>query len=528
MVGFIPSVTSLANLFIGLFFYFRYVEQYKSADFYRAVFFIMLSTLCRTSFGVFLVALFIQQIAVMWIGKRRSAQNLTIIAVAMTVVAAYYAYNNYLRNTYGSVFLSSFFPAKNLEEIKAVFELIKERWLLQYFTAGQYLCIVIVLAAAVVSFIKTKQLDYLQQQLILFIAISFSGTVLFFLLMAIQFKEHDYYFLDSFFPVAIMLLIAGASAIKTNMPAVTGPVFTVAVALFFSFQCYAVQQKRNDSSSWDRYQATINNFKGAEQFLNEQHVDHEARILVIDAYSPNIPFILMNRKGYAVITTSKEEILKALRFRFDYVVMQDQFLLSDVLNNYPRLIDYLEPIANNGRITLYRYHAEEKQKSLFEFLGLDKKQALIDTRADFDNYTDSAYWNNITLKADRIICNGGKINSGDLCAYADSTTEYGVGFSIPVKRLKGLTKYTVWFEGDFCSAGDLKDILISGYAGHAENVHYQQYYEINTQVKPDAKWTKVQFMFNIDKISAEDEIKIFIWNPRRKFVCYDNLRVRIY
>ncbi|MEO8146649.1 MAG: glycosyltransferase family 39 protein [Bacteroidia bacterium] len=529
MDGFIPSVTSIANCFIAFYFFFKYKKENSIKDFYRSIFFFTLASLGRTPFAIFLIAMIGQQFLSYILDKKINRKEVVAFAVSFLMIAGYFFYNAHLRKVYGSVFLSSIFPAKDWLDFKELLKTVYVRWFFQYFTKAHYIFLLILMIVGVASAFKSKlQLTILQKQLALQILIVAIGVCCYFLLMSRQYKEHDYYFLDSFFPVVILLLLFLLSMINFKVNKFLVPIATILFIVFFVYQSKQVQAKRNDSGPWDRYQATINNFTGAEEFLSKNNVAPDARILVIDAYSPNIPFILMNRKGYSVITTSKEEILKALNFKFNYVVIQNQFLLSDVLNNLPELKNYLTRIDGNGKITLYNYHPIEKETSLFEFLGLNKMKSEIDAQINFDDTIQSSFWSNTNNRIDKMFCNSDNANSGQNAAYADSSTEYGVTFNLPVSKLDTTKSQTILFEGDFCSRDDLKDVLISGYAGHANVVTYQQYFDVSTQVKEKNKWTTVQFLFSIDKLNAQDEIKIFLWNPKKKFVCYDNWRVRVY
>ncbi len=48
--------------------------------------------------------------------------------------------------------------------------------------------------------------------------------------------------------------------------------------------------------SWDRTEITRLNFEGGEQLLNAAGVETDAKILVLDAYTTNVPLILLARK----------------------------------------------------------------------------------------------------------------------------------------------------------------------------------------------------------------------------------------
>ena len=153
---------------------------------------------------------------------------------------------------------------------------------------------------------------------------------------------------------------------------------------------------------------------------------------------------------------------------------------------------------------------------------------VIDAHINFDDTLPSAYWNNSDKRTAKALCNFNDGETGNYVAYADAATEYGTGFDLKAEKLDTAKGHAILFEGDFCSGEELRNVLIAGYAGHGDVINYQQYFDLSTQVKEKSKWSTVQFLFNINKPEAADEIKIFLWNPERKYVCYDNWRVRVY
>jgi len=110
------------------------------------------------------------------------------------------------------------------------------------------------------------------------------------------------------------------------------------------------------------------NFRNADIFLDSLKISRNAKILVIDAYAPNIPFILMDRKGYVVMTTSEENIKKYMAKPIDYIVIPDEYLLSDVVNYYPEIINEIEPLGSNGKISVYK--KQHKIRNLPEILQI--------------------------------------------------------------------------------------------------------------------------------------------------------------
>ena len=477
LFGFIPSTTSFSNLLIGFYFYFLFQQQQQLKHFYWSIFFLTLSALCRTPFAIFLVAIALQQI--ICLKQEKFKQRFTAVGISFLFIVAYFAYNSYLRSTYGSIFLSSLMMPQNFLQMEVVLHVIYDRWLLQYFTASHYLFLLVIALTALFYITKFKNsLNELQKKLAVQIAISSLGVVFYFFLMAIQFKEHDYYFIDTFLVIVALLLVFFVSAIPKINNVLLATMVIVSIVLMV-LQDVTVQAKRNDTGSWDRYQATINNFDDADNFLTQNKVPYEAHILVIDAYSPNIPFLLMNRKGFSVITTSKAEIDKALQFPFDFVVLQNEFILSDVINNYPDLKDYLTPINSNGSITLYQYEKTKKEKSLSAFLGFDSITALVNEQLNFDTINNSKFW----VNADKLMKNKIVANGDNYFSYMDSSILYSATFQMQAAKLDTNKMHTVIFEGDFYGFNNLSEVFVTCYAGHADVVNYQQYFDVSTSVK---------------------------------------------
>ncbi len=522
MFGFIPSTTSFANLLIGFYFYFRFQKKQHLTDFYRSLFFITLAALCRTPFAIFLIAIAIQQLLDFKSAKIK--QRVIAIVLSFLFIATYFMYNSYLRNNYGSIFLSSIMMPHSWSQFKEVLHVVYDRWFLQYLTPSHYLFLIVIALTAIVSIIKLKTpVNALQKKLIFQIVISGFGVVCYFLLMALQFKEHDYYFIDTFYVIIVLLVVFFVSVLpKINISFMVVPVsFTL---FFMVLQDTRVQAKRNETGSWDRYQSTINNFTNADAFLTQNKVPQTSRILVIDAYSPNIPFILMHRKGFSVINTSKAEIEKALQYPFDFIVLQNEFILSDVLNNYPDLKDYLTPLNSNGKITLYTYNKTKEEKTLNAFLGFDKLTPLIISTLDFNDVVDTTFWTG----SDKVAENSDYPNGKKLFAYMDSTELYSATFQMKTNALDTTIIHTVLFEGNFYALNSLQEVFVSCYAGHAEVINYQQYFDVSTIVKQTESWQHVSFLFQVNKINADDELKVFIWNPKQKSFYYNNLSVKVY
>lgn len=116
-------------------------------------------------------------------------------------------------------------------------------------------------------------------------------------------------------------------------------------------------------------------------------------MLVIDAVAPNIPFILMQRKGFAVMNTNRENIEEALKWDYDYIVVQNEYFIPEIYSPYPGILSKLNKIADNGKILVCTL-CDNNRQSLFDFIGADKKGAVVTKTVSFDVNPDSL-WQNI-------------------------------------------------------------------------------------------------------------------------------------
>ena len=108
----------------------------------------------------------------------------------------------------------------------------------------------------------------------------------------------------------------------------------------------------------------------------------DAKILVLDGYTTNVPLILMGRKGWTVNWTTRENIREGMERPFDIVAMQNSFSASDVLKNDSTLVNRLEKFADNGWISLFR-KKEDPGRTFDQFFGIDTINAIfLNSRTD--------------------------------------------------------------------------------------------------------------------------------------------------
>lgn len=355
--GFLPTIPCLSNSIIGIYFYYRYLSEDKIKNFRYSILFLSLAALSRTTFIIPLVAVY--SIEFLRILRKETSLKPKLIPLMLSITAllTYFLYNDYLREHYGSIFLNYLMPPDDYEHLKEIVKSVYDLWIFQYFSKPQYFILTVVAFLAIYFTARCKPIFSKEKRYFaLFLVVYLFGCLIFTFLMLRQFTDHDYYFLDTFFlPIIAFLSIALSLLpdLKTGLLKIILLAFIAFTALFLLLQPIKSQETRREIKPWDRTEATIENFSNASDFLDSLEISRNSKMLVIDVVAPNIPFILMQRKGFGIMKLSPKNISEALKWEYDYIVIQNEFFLSDTNEQYFEILPKLNKIADNGRISVY-------------------------------------------------------------------------------------------------------------------------------------------------------------------------------
>jgi hypothetical protein len=506
--GFIPSIPAIACVFAGYYYFFTYKEEKRSVQLYTAVFFFLSAALMRIPFIVFLFAISLQQ-GYIYIKERKVGRREALAFIsAFILFIAYYFYNVHLARLYGNMFLDNIMPAKSFTELKEILAEMYDHWSLHYFTMWHYILLFILMLVSCLTFYsrrgyKEEDKKYWFQFLIVSL-----GTFIYFLMMARQYYAHDYYFLDSLFIPFILLLILvikNLSMESFKEKLIWSVLFGTAVILFFIGN-KNTQAERYSTGPWDRVEITRQNFTGTASFLDSLGVPKDAKILVIDAYTTNAPLILMNRKGYTVMGTTHKNIGTAVQWcKWDVVAIQDIYLVSDVIKNYPEITSMLQCIGSTGRVSFYKRNNDLHSRSLKDFLGITPSRILFQYQfSSRDSKTGHA-------------------------AILNSETEFGITAFVKASELKDTTGLKVLVSADFISGNSLQDLqLVAAMADESKQYFYQNFL-LTDYFKPSVRSQKMEFQFVLPAFKGpSDELKVYLWNPGKVSMVYDNWEVLVY
>jgi hypothetical protein len=232
----------------------------------------------------------------------------------------------------------------------------------------------------------------------------------------------------------------------------------------------------------------------------------------------------MNRTGFAVLTTTRENIEKALSYDFDYIIIQNEFLLSEVVPNYPELINRIERVAGNGRITLYKLLPVPTQQTLYTFLGLNDKKAVLTDQCSFE--TVDSIWNRHWKK---IKLTNEVTYEGKPSGFVNKKQEYGLTFTLSKLNIFRDSARLVFFKGSFLRKNDLSGCSIIVSVASRDSSLYYNSYDLQDLITKTNQWQDVSLFFQLPKIRQKDyRLELYIWNQGRNTVYFDDTEVAIY
>ena len=188
--GFLPTIPSLANCAIALFFLFKFYKDDLKKDFYYAMFFLTIATLARLPFAIVLVAIMCLECLVILKERKIQFYKWILFVLSIVCIGAYYKYNELLRAEYGSLFLNYVIPAANWNDLKDFIIATYDRWAFKYFSHIHYVLVALLTVLFIMNAVIQKiTLTHLDRKLIWFCSILFFGCSLYYLLMSFQFNR---------------------------------------------------------------------------------------------------------------------------------------------------------------------------------------------------------------------------------------------------------------------------------------------------------------------------------------------------
>jgi hypothetical protein len=274
---------------------------------------------------------------------------------------------------------------------------------------------------------------------------------------------------------------------------------TVALSISFVIHCKAVQEERYTLQPWDRAQIVQNEFLGSEHFLDSLQIPKTAKVLVLETYDPYSSLVLLRRKGYTITTTSRENLAISFKNEFDYMAMPNNLSVTDVIRNYPEMLQLMEKIGDNGKVSIYKMSMAKTQRTILDFLGIAPATTL----------------------CKELLCN----DTLQTFALNDA-----VAFSTSFKSFAGKSNCKggekLYASTEIAFAGDENSLqAVCLVKRNEETLQYSFF----TLTKKHPGWQKEEQQFLLpENLEAGDEIIYYLWDIGGTTITYRNMEIILY
>ncbi|MBR4512832.1 MAG: glycosyltransferase family 39 protein [Bacteroidales bacterium] len=354
--SFLPTIPALSLAMGGLLLYTLYLKNGTQRTLWASLLLLTLAMMSRTSFAVLWIAVACFQLLRILLRETTLRTSWLPFAAGIVLFSGWWFWNMHLRNEYGSLFLGSLLPVRSMEEASNVFQNVHDRWRFHYFQRLEHWLYVAAFVAAVVTLLfrkKKRESGHKQLSLWWLLAIWLFGELLFAAAMSLQYIDHDYYFLDSFF-LPIVLSLAGLLHILPNPTRRWGGVTALICTLLLSglMTAEACRMQRERRLEGVETLETAVRYKHANQMLDDAGLaQKELRFLTLFSYPQNLPFTMMDREGYAVMRNKPAVVAHALTLNYDYILVEDDVYRRE-FDKAQYILPRLRRLAGNGEISV--------------------------------------------------------------------------------------------------------------------------------------------------------------------------------
>lgn len=349
------------------------------------------------------------------------------------------------------------------------------------------------------------------------------GCFCFAYLMLYQFVNHDYYFIDTFFLPIILLVVFLINYVKipdkkTIKHLVYGLLLT---PLFFGFtEANKVQNERKGLAFSDRGLTTVKSYENIEELFIEAGVKKDAKVLVMPVNEPNFPFLLMDRKGYVMYHKKREDIDECLTWDYDFIVIQNDFFVSEIYSIYPEITNKLKKVASNGRITICKLKTDTEEQSLFDFLATDRK-AVFEEKIDFEKDAYPVNWEHLDTTSLMSF-------SGNKSGVLKKDEVYGLAYRLKSPAFLMNNQSQLYITSKILSDSVINASIVVAIDVNNEAVYYNSY-SLTNVVKATGNWEDMIMIFNLPEIKDEDsQFILYFYNPEGSELYIDDFSIKLF
>jgi hypothetical protein len=299
--NYLPDTVAASLVFIAFYYTLFYSEEFATKHFVRAVLFLTLATLIKTSVGLYLCGFLLWTFFINVKTERPMPQKTPAVylsvAISGIVIVGYYFYNRYLNTTYKSgIFLAAANPFKDLADVRRYINSIREVWLFEYFLPVQYLLLVVFgfWAGRIIVINRRSKL------LPLLAFIFACGVLAMLILLGRQLVHHDYYIISIFLPLCVFVLMLSVILVFSSIVQPKSLFYLRIGCLVIISVCFitAANHHHNRIAHGIAGVKPVKSWaEGGAAVLNTLKISRGEPILVVNEDAPNTELLLFDRKG---------------------------------------------------------------------------------------------------------------------------------------------------------------------------------------------------------------------------------------
>lgn len=349
--GFHVSTVAFNSLLIGFCFLWKYFVLRKNKFFIWGVFFIMLAALMRFTHIISLISLG-GMLFIFSFKNKKFNHKIWLVFIGIVSVLGYFLYNKFLGVHYGSIFLNKPITTNSF----GLFFSQIGRMATLYFKVFLPPFHILAFVSFVVICLKNrKSMNEYSRMFFLWVVFSFLGAMSFTFLMTWSLANHDYYSLDVWLPVTLLLLMFLTNNVKNEILQSRKFIKYGNMFLFCSFVFVAVKQELNYRKCLDKPSTNenINNFMNSNVFLDSV-IPKESKVLIICEGGWNSPMIGWRRQTSRVATNFSERIPIELNKKSEFIITVNTSFKENIIDNYPSFLNFVTKIDDNNIVTVWK------------------------------------------------------------------------------------------------------------------------------------------------------------------------------
>ena len=528
--NFLPNSAALSFSMAGWYYFTHYLFDSKMKWFYISLAFFFVAAMLKVTalFSLFAITgIYLLEISgfkpVKSEGKlfSKPVQQIGAIMSVFLLIGFWLAYVHSFNQRHGcSYFSTNIFPIWDLTgpEIKAVLQNVGKLWLPDYFHFTVLLLLAACFVFLLINFKKANKV------LIFSVIIVFTECIAYILLQFWTFADHDYYTIDMYI-LPVLIIISTSDLLNRHFNKIFKSVFVkIVFALFLIFNIYYAHRQLNN-----RYEGWMNDYPQNKDlysltpYLRQIGITPQDTVISIPDMS-HVSLYLMNQKGWTEYTDSKFSKSEPVRYNQDSAGISASIRKGAkylVMNGISELYrkPYLKPFCTNlagkyHNILIFNLKSPVKnfnpgERKISLILSCDAEKVTADRKIFIGSPEGTEFRNGETQSKE-------VAHSGQFSAKLNADNPYGM--TISLKNLLNGESFLIsaWRKTTKSAKGGLVA------SGNSNAFYNGEYKVIETTA---SGWEKIQMEVFISAELAGKELSVYVYNPEKDAVYFDDLEI---